>query len=170
MGLFTKTNRPTVDAITARIDELKARHDSIAAEITAAEEKLAAALATGNGADAARKVLTELRDEADALPKSIELLESERVEILRENFAAQVAEWEDDRDRVADAARRAYADVLKAIEKYNTKVAELTTTAPGHFSNKPTDRLHMKVPNDPTVAFIDDVNRGIAQQKLMSRV
>jgi multidrug resistance efflux pump len=169
MKLFTTSDRPDAATMTDRIAELKARETAIAADIEAAEGALAVALATGHGIDEARRSLAALRDESDALPRSIELLEAERAESRRAELAAQIASWEAERDRIADSARRAYADVAKAIERYNEKIAGMTATVPGYRDGTPTALLALRIAEDPAAAFIEDVTRGIAHRRITRR-
>jgi outer membrane murein-binding lipoprotein Lpp len=77
MALFSKTDRPTAETLTARIAELEQRRDAIPAEIEAARGELSRALATGTDPKKQRATAAELDAEAAEIPGTIDALRAE---------------------------------------------------------------------------------------------
>jgi outer membrane murein-binding lipoprotein Lpp len=165
MALFSKTDRPTAETLTARIAELEQRRDAIPAELETARGDMTRALATGKDTAKARREAAELTAELEALPESIEALKSELRQAKVDAEADARARERGELVKRLEGLRKSHAAILKAIDDYNTAIDGAGHLHGTHYSaaskelragtRPPTERYSV-----PTVAVVPDLERG----------
>lgn len=153
MGLFSKTDRPSIEVLSERIEDLNARKAELPAEIEAAERALSRSLALADGSDKKhRKALAELRAEAEGIDDAIGHLEAE----IREAHA-QAAEQKGEEQikqftKAVEKLAAERAKVATAVAKHNEVLSELKEDLE---LSKDTRGLALGVPDETLESFRD---------------
>jgi outer membrane murein-binding lipoprotein Lpp len=165
MALFSKTDRPTAETLTARIAELEQRQAEVPAELAAARGEMTRALATGKDTAQARREVAELTAELEALPESIDALKSELRQAKVDAVAAARAKERGELVKRLEGLRKSHAAILKAVDDYNATLEGAGDLGHTHYSAAAKELRAGTRPSTerysvPTVAVVPDLERG----------